>query len=136
MRLEEMRSGMSAEHTKVVTAADVELFAGVIDDFNPVHLDEEYARQTVFKGRIAHGLLGAGLISGVISGKLPGPGAIYLGQTLRFKKPVHLGDSVTARVEIVEVIESKKRVRLNTTCRNQRGEIVIEGEATVMVPDR
>ena len=135
MRLDEMRPGMSAEHTKTVTASDVEQFASVIDDFNPVHLDEEYARQTRFKGRIAHGLLGAGLISGVISGKLPGPGVIYLGQTLRFNKPVHLGDSVTARVEVIEVIESKKRVRLTTTCRNQRGETVIEGEATVLVPD-
>jgi 3-hydroxybutyryl-CoA dehydratase len=127
--------GQSAEHSKTVTETDIALYAGISGDFNPVHVDAEIASRSMFGGRIAHGLLSAGFISAVIGMKLPGPGAIYLGQSLRFKKPVQIGDTITARAEVVEIIPDKKRVRLTTTCRNQRGETVIEGEATVMIPD-
>jgi 3-hydroxybutyryl-CoA dehydratase len=135
VRLDELTVGMSAEQAKTVTDADVVLFAGITGDFNPVHVDAVAAGQSRFGGRIAHGMLGAGLISAVIAMKLPGPGTIYLSQSLRFTKPVRIGDTVTARVEVAEVIAAKKRVRLLTTCRNQTGETVIDGEATVMVPD-
>lgn len=135
MRIDELTAGMSAEHTKTITEAEVATYAGVIDDHNPVHMDAEFAAATQFKGRIAHGMLVGGLFSGVLATQLPGPGTIYLGQTLRFVRPVHLGDQVTARVEVAEVLAAKKRVRLTTTCRNQRGELVVDGEATVMVPD-
>jgi 3-hydroxybutyryl-CoA dehydratase len=135
MRLDDIAVGMSAEHAKTVTDTDIALFAGITGDFNPVHVDAEAASRSIFGGRIAHGMLGAGLISAAIAMKLPGPGAIYLAQSLRFTKPVRVGDTVTARVEVAEVIVAKKRVRLLTTCRNQKGETVIEGEATVMVPD-
>jgi 3-hydroxybutyryl-CoA dehydratase len=135
MRVDDIAVGMSAEHAKTVTDTDIALFAGITGDFNPVHVDAEAASRSIFGGRIAHGMLGAGLISAAIAMKLPGPGAIYLAQSLRFTKPVRVGDTVTARVEVVEVIVAKKRVRLLTTCRNQKGETVIEGEATVMVPD-
>jgi 3-hydroxybutyryl-CoA dehydratase len=134
-RIDELSVGMSAEQAKTVTDADVVLFAGVTGDFNPVHVDAEAAAKSRFGGRIAHGMLGAGFISAVIAMKLPGPGTIYMSQSLRFTRPVKIGDTVTARVEVVEVIAGKQRVRLATTCRNQRGETVLDGEALVMVPD-
>ena len=135
MRLDELAVGQWAEHAKSVTDADVVLFAGVTGDFNPVHVDAEAAARSMFGGRIAHGMLSAGLISAAIAMRLPGPGSIYLSQTLRFTKPVRIGDTVTARVEVLEVIAAKHRVRLATTCRNQHGEVVLDGEATVLVPD-
>ncbi len=135
MQISELAVGMSAETAKTITEADVMAYAGVVGDFNPVHVDAEFAAKSRFGGRVAHGMLVAGLLSGVLAMKLPGPGVIYLGQTLRFTKPVLIGDTVIARVEIIEVIASKKRARLTTVCRNQRGETVIEGEATVLVPD-
>jgi 3-hydroxybutyryl-CoA dehydratase len=135
MGIDELAVGASAEYAKTVTEADVMAFAEVTGDFNPVHVDEAAAARSPFGGRIAHGMLAAGLISAVLAMKLPGPGTIYLGQTLRFTKPVRIGDTVTARVEVLEVIARKRRVRLATTCRNQSGELVLEGEATVMVPD-
>ena len=135
MRIEEISVGMSAEHAKTVTEADVVLFAGITGDFNPVHVDAEAAAKSRFGGRIAHGMLSAGLVSAVIAMKLPGPGSIYMTQSLRFTKPVKIGDTVTARVEVVEVNTAKKRVRLATVCRNQGGEMVLEGEALLMVPD-
>jgi len=135
MRIEELTVGQSAEHAKTVTEADVVLFAGVTGDFNPVHVDAEAAAKSMFGGRIAHGILSAGLVSAAIAMKLPGPGCIYLSQSLRFTKPVRIGDTITARVEVAEVIAGKKRVRLTTTCRNQQGETVLDGEAVVMVPD-
>jgi 3-hydroxybutyryl-CoA dehydratase len=134
MRFEELTPGQSAELGKTVTEADVVLFAGVTGDFNPVHVNAEVAERSRFGGRIAHGMLGAGLISAVLGTRLPGPGCIYLSQSLRFTAPVRIGDTVTARVEVVEVIAAKRRARLATVCRNQRGETVIEGEAVVMVP--
>ncbi len=134
MRIDELSVGMSAEHSRTITESDVVTYAGVIDDFNPVHLDEAFASKTQFKGRIAHGMLVGGLFSGVLATQLPGPGTIYLSQSLRFTRPVHLGDTVTARVEVAEILP-KRRVRLTTTARNQRGETVVDGEATVLVPD-
>jgi 3-hydroxybutyryl-CoA dehydratase len=135
MRIEEIAVGMSAEHAKTVTEADVVLFAGITGDFNPVHVDAEAAAKSRFGARIAHGMLSAGLVSAAIAMKLPGPGSIYMSQSLRFTKPVMIGDTVTARIEVVEVIAAKKRVRLSTVCRNQRGETVLDGEALLMVPD-
>jgi 3-hydroxybutyryl-CoA dehydratase len=130
---EDLRQGMTAAYGKTITEADIVLYAGLTGDANPVHLDQEYARQTRFGGRIAHGMLIAGLISTVIGNKLPGPGAIYVNQTLRFKAPVRIGDTVLARVTISKLIAEKKFVELETTC--AVGEtIVVEGEATVMVP--
>lgn len=135
MRVEELAVGQSAEWAKTVTETDVVLYAGITGDFNPVHVNAVEAEGSRFGGRIAHGMLGAGFISAVIAMKLPGPGTIYLGQTLRFTAPVRIGDTVTARVEVAEVVVRRRRVRLTTTCRNQRGELVMDGEATVMVPD-
>ena len=115
--------------------ADVTLFAGITGDFNPAHVNDVQATSSRFGGRIAHGLLSAGFISACIAMRLPGPGTIYLSQSLRFARPVRIGDTVTARVEIVEWNEAKRRARLATTCRNQKDELVIDGEAMVLVPD-
>jgi len=135
-RIDELSVGQVAELAKTVTESDIVLFAGVTGDFNPVHVDAEAAKQSVFGERIAHGMLSAGFISAVLGMRLPGPGSIYLSQTLRFTKPVRIGDTVTARVEVVEVIAAKRRVRLATTCRNQNDEVVVEGEAVVMMEKR
>jgi len=131
--IDEMKVGDSAEMAKTVTEADIALFAGVTGDFNPVHVDAVAASQSRFGERIAHGMLSAGFISAVIAMRLPGPGSIYLSQSLRFTKPVRIGDTVTTRVEVVEVMAPKRRLRLATVCRNQNGETVVEGEAVVMV---
>lgn len=131
----ELRQGDHAEFSKTVTEGDIVLFAGITGDFNPVHVDAVQAAASRFGGRIAHGLLSAGFISACIAMKLPGPGAIYLSQSLRFTRPVRIGDTVTARVEVVEWNAAKRRARLATTCRNQNGELVIDGEAMVMVPE-
>jgi len=125
--------GEFAEFTKVFSEEDVLLFAGISGDRNPVHVDREFAAKTRFKGRIAHGLLTAGTISAAIGMKLPGPGCIYLSQNLEFKSPVHIGDEVTARVEIVEVV-SEKRLRMRTQCFNQDKVLVIDGEAMIVPP--
>lgn len=135
MRLEDLAVGQTAEFAKTITDADVTLFAGVTGDFNPVHVDETAAQRSRFGGRIAHGMLSAGLISATIAGKLPGPGSIYLSQTLRFTAPVRIGDTVTASVSILEILTAKRRVRLSTVCRNQNGATVLDGEATVLVED-
>jgi 3-hydroxybutyryl-CoA dehydratase len=132
-RIDEIQVGQVAELAKTVTEADVTLFAGVTGDFNPVHVDVEAAAQSRFGERIAHGMLSAGFISAVLGMRLPGTGSIYLSQSLRFTKPVRIGDTVTARVEVVEVLATKRRVRLATVCRNQEGETVVDGEAVVMV---
>ena len=135
MRFEDLRTGQSATHSKTVTEADVVLFAGITGDFNPAHLDQVYAEKSRFGGRIAHGMLSAGFISAALAMRLPGPGTIYLSQSLRFLRPVRIGDTVTARVEVVELFPAKRRVRLLTTCANQDGEALVEGEALVMVPE-
>ena len=132
-RIDGLQVGQAAEMAKTVTEADIALFAGVTGDFNPVHLDAVAASQSRFGERIAHGMLSAGFISAVIAMRLPGPGSIYLSQSLRFTKPVRIGDTVTTRVEVVEVMAPKRRLRLATVCRNQNGETVVEGEAVVMV---
>ena len=132
-RIDELQVGQAAEMAKTVTEADIALFAGVTGDFNPVHVDAVAAAQSRFGERIAHGMLSAGFISAVIAMRLPGPGSIYLSQSLRFTKPVRIGDTVTTRVEVVEVVAPKRRLRLATVCRNQNGETVVEGEAVVMV---
>ena len=131
--IEEMNVGDSAELAKTVSDADIVAFAGITGDFNPVHIDDAAAKESMFGERIAHGILSAGFISAVIGMRLPGPGCIYLSQTLRFTKPVRIGDTVTARVEVIEVLATKRRVRLATTCRNQNGDLVVEGEAVVMI---
>jgi 3-hydroxybutyryl-CoA dehydratase len=135
MRFQELEVGASAMLRRTVTDADVVLFAGVTGDTNPVHLDQISAEESYFGGRIAHGMLSAGLISAVLGTRLPGPGTVYLQQSLRFLAPVRIGDTVTARVEITEVIHAKRRVRLATVCSNQHGENVLDGEALVWLPE-
>ena len=133
MKFEDIEIGQSAEFTKAISDKDVRLFAQITGDFNPVHLDEAAAARSQFKGRIAHGMLTAGLISAAIAGKLPGPGSVYLSQTLRFTAPVRIGEIVTATVQVIEIIAPKRRVKLSTICRNQKGETVVEGEALILV---
>ena len=133
--LDEISEGMTAVFSKTVTEADIVLFAGVSGDTNPVHLDEEYAKPTMFKGRIAHGMLTAGFISAVFGTKLPGPGCIYMSQSLKFKAPVRAGDTVVARVTATTVDREKARVTFATTCK-VKDAVVLEGEAMLMVPRR
>jgi 3-hydroxybutyryl-CoA dehydratase len=135
MAYADLAVGQKAEFSKTVTEADVVLFAGVTGDFNSAHVDEVQASKSRFKGRIAHGLLSAGFISACIAMRLPGPGSIYLSQSLRFVRPVRIGDTVTAGVEIAELIPAKRRIRLTTQCHNQMGELVIDGEAMIQMPD-
>jgi len=125
--------GQTARVAKTITEADILLFAAVSTDTNPVHLDAEAAAASPFKERIAHGMLSAGLISAVLGTKLPGPGTIYLGQTLRFRAPVKIGDTVTAEAEVTAYDPEKRRATLKTTC-TVGGKVVIEGEAQVLVP--
>ncbi len=133
--LEDLSVGQSADLTMTVTEKGIESFAEVTGDNNPVHLDEAYAAGTPFKTRIAHGMLSAGYISAVIGTKLPGPGAIYISQALRFKRPVKIGDEVTATATITAIDTEKARVTLETVC-TVAGKPVVEGEATIMVPRR
>lgn len=126
--------GDSASFTKTVTESDINLYAGISGDFNPAHIDAEYAKSSMFGQRIAHGMLSAGFISNVLGNQLPGPGTIYMGQELRFVRPVYIGDTVTATVTVTERIPEKNRLKLDTVVTNQRGEPVITGTATVMPP--
>lgn len=130
----QIQTGDFAEFAKTVTEADITLFAGVTGDLNPAHINEEYAKNTFFKTRIAHGILLAGFISATIGTKLPGPGTIYIRQELTFLAPVHIGDTITARVEASEITPEKNRVVLKTTCTNQKGEAVLDGQALVSPP--
>lgn len=134
--IEELQIGLSARFSKTITEADVYLFAGITGDLNPAHVDEEFAKNTFFKTRIAHGMLTAGFISTIIGTMLPGPGSIYIRQEVNFLKPVRIGDTVTATAEVAEVMAEKKRVRLNTFCTNQNGEVVLDGLAIVSPPRR
>ncbi len=127
------KQGDSASLSKTISDDDIRAFADVTGDRNPLHLDEEFARQTRFGRRIAHGMLSASLISAVIANELPGQGSIYLGQTLQFVVPVFLGDTVTARVTVSAIREDKPILKLETVCTNQRNEVVIRGEATVLI---
>ena len=128
---EDLQPGMSTSFGKTITEADIVLFAGASGDNNAVHINEEFAQTTPFKGRIAHGMLTASVISAAIASRLPGPGTIYLGQNLRFKAPVRPGDTVHATVTVKEVMPEKRRVTLNTVC-TVAGKVVIDGEALVM----
>jgi 3-hydroxybutyryl-CoA dehydratase len=133
--LEDLTVGMTARYARTVTEADLVLFAGLSGDSNPVHMNEVYALATPFKGRIVHGMLSASFLSTAIATKLPGPGSIYVSQNLKFRAPVRIGDTVEARVTVAEIIPGKNRVVLKTTC--SVGEtVVIDGDATVMVPTR
>jgi 3-hydroxybutyryl-CoA dehydratase len=133
--LEDLQPGMAASFGKTVTDADLILFAGVSGDTNPVHLDEEFASRTMFKGRIAHGMLIAGVISAVLGTRLPGPGAIYVSQSMKFLAPVRIGDTLRAKVVVREVDYGRRRVTLDTEC--LVGEIkVVIGEAVLMVQRR
>jgi 3-hydroxybutyryl-CoA dehydratase len=133
--LEDLKVGMTAVYAKTVTEADIVMFAGISGDINPVHLNHEFASETMFEGRIAHGMLSASFISTVIGTKLPGPGAIYLSQNLKFKAPVRAGDTVQARTTITEIVPDKRRVAMRTVC-TVADKVVIEGDAQVMVPSR
>ena len=133
--IDQLQPGMSASIAKTVTETDIVLFAGISTDVNPAHLDEEYAKGTMFGGRIAHGMLSAGFISTVLGTKLPGPGAIYLAQTLKFQAPVKIGDTVVARCTIKELTPEKRKAKFDTIC-TVRGKVVLEGEADIMVPAR
>lgn len=131
-----LKVGDAAEISKTIADEDVRAFAELTGDRNPVHLDDEYAAATRFGRRIAHGMLGASLISAVLANELPGHGTVYLSQTLRFIAPVFPGDTVTARVVVKHVREDKPVVTLETVCTNERGERVVEGEAVVLVGKR
>ena len=132
--IHELKVGDSAEISKTITETDITDFAKVTGDFNPVHLDQAYAEKTIFKGRIAHGLLSVGLLSNVLGNILPGHGTIYLSQEVKFLAPVRIGDTITARVEVMELIPEKNRVKFRTTCINQEGKIVVDGTAWAMPP--
>lgn len=126
--------GDTASLSKTFTDEDVRAFAAISGDQNPVHLDEEYAAKTQFKKRIAHGMLTAGLISAILGTQLPGEGTIYLGQTINFKAPVYLDDTITATVTVVKMHERKPIVTLETVCKNQDDLVVLDGEAVVLAP--
>ncbi len=124
--------GDTQNQSKTITDADVRTFAALVGDNNPLHLDEGFAQRTRFGKRIAHGMIGASLISTVLGVHLPGPGTIYLSQTLQFKGPVYIGDTITARVTVTKIHETKPVITLETTCMNQRSEEVMRGEAVVL----
>lgn len=131
-RLQDMQVGDMASFTKTISESDIYGFAGITGDFNPMHVDATFAAASRFERRIAHGVLCAGFISSVLGMQLPGPGAIYASQSLRFLRPVYIGDTVTAEVEVAELLEEKNRVRFATRCRNQDGEVVAEGESVLL----
>ncbi|MEK9672345.1 MAG: MaoC family dehydratase [Rhodospirillaceae bacterium] len=132
---EDLAVGQSDEFSKTVTESDILIFAGVSGDTNPVHLNQEFASETMFEDRIAHGLLTASFISTVIGTKMPGPGCIYVSQSLKFKAPVKAGDTVTAKATIVEKMEDKRFIKMTTQCL-VHDKVVLDGEAVIMVPPR
>ncbi len=133
--LEDLEVGMQASYAKTITEADVVLFAGITGDDNPVHINAEYAEQTMFEQRIVHGMFSAGLISAVLGTRMPGPGAIYIDQQLSFKAPVHIGDTVVATATVLEINEQRRRVKLETVCK-VKDKVVAQGTATNMVDRR
>ncbi len=133
--LEDLELGMTAVYAKTITDADIVLFAGISGDTNPLHLNSEFADGTRFEGRVAHGMLTASFISAVIGTKLPGPGCIYMSQTIRWSAPVRAGDTVVARVTITDINREKERVLMDTTC-SVGEEVVLEGECLAKVPAR
>lgn len=130
--IHELEVGQAASFTKTITETDVYNYAGVTGDFNPAHINESFAKNTMFKGRIAHGMLAAGLISTVLGTRLPGPGCIYVSQDLKFTAPVRFGDTITAWAEVEKVNVEKNRVELQTICTNQKDEVVLKGKAELM----
>jgi len=132
--IDELKIGDSAHISKTITEEDIELFARATGDFNPVHLDAAYAEKTMFKGRIAHGLLSVGFFSTILGNILPGHGTIYLSQEVKFLAPVRIGDTITAKVEVLELIPEKNRAKFRTSCVNQDGKLVADGTAWVMPP--
>lgn len=134
--INEINLGDKAEYTRTVTESDIVMFGGISGDLNPAHFNDEYAKKTFFKGRIAHGMLTASYISAVLGMQLPGPGTIYLEQELKFMLPVRFGDTITATVEVMYIDEEKNIVVFETICTNQKEEIVIKGRATVKPPKR
>ncbi|HMA60397.1 MAG TPA: MaoC family dehydratase [Halanaerobiales bacterium] len=128
----ELEIGEKASFTKTITETDVYNYAGITGDFNPAHVNESFAKETMFKGRIAHGMIAAGLISTVLGTQLPGPGSVYVAQDLKFTAPVRFGDTVTATAEVEDINEEKNRVTLNTVCTNQKEEVVLTGQAELM----
>jgi 3-hydroxybutyryl-CoA dehydratase len=129
---EDIKIGDVAEFSKTITEHDVYTFAGITGDFNPVHINKEFAKQSMFKEQIAHGMLTGSLISTVLGTKLPGENTIYLGQNLKFLAPVKFGDTVTARVEVIEKRDDKHIIKLKTQVHNQNGELVIDGDCVTM----
>nr|WP_207716095.1 MaoC family dehydratase [Clostridium beijerinckii] len=134
MTIKEIKIGDKAYFQKTITETDVYLYAGITGDLNPAHINQVESEKTMFQGRIAHGMLTAGLVSAVLGMQLPGPGSIYLGQELKFTAPVKIGDTIKAEVEVIERIEDKNRIKLSTTCTNQDGVEVLKGIATIMPP--
>lgn len=134
--IHEMKLGDYAEFSKTVTETDIYLFAGIVGDFNPAHVNEAYAKNTYFKTRIAHGMLAAGFVSATIGMQLPGPGSVYISQELKFLAPVRIGDTVTAHVEVAELNTEMNRVKLATWCVNQDGAKILEGDAVVSPPKK
>ena len=132
--IDTIQVGDSASFTKTVTETDIIMYAGISGDMNPAHINAVAAKEGMFGKRIAHGMLSAGFISAVLGMYLPGPGTIYMGQELKFTKPVCIGDTVTATATVTEKIEEKNRLILDTTVTNQNGDVVIKGTATVMPP--
>jgi len=132
--ISELTIGDNAQFSKTISESDVYLFAGISGDLNPAHINETYAQDTFFKGRIAHGMLLAGFISAVIGCHLPGPGTIYIKQELKFLAPARIGDTITAEARVIEVQEEKNRVLLQTTCTSQDGVLVLDGQAMVSPP--
>lgn len=133
--LEDLEVGMSASYAKTITEADILLFAGISGDDNPIHINADYAANSFFGQRVAHGMLSASLISGVLGTRLPGPGAIYIDQTLKFTAPVHIGDTVTASATVIEIDQERRRVKLETVC-TVKDKVVAKGVATNMVNRR
>ncbi|MES9902439.1 MAG: MaoC/PaaZ C-terminal domain-containing protein [Sedimenticola sp.] len=131
---QELEIGATADYEKSLTEEDLVLFAATSGDVNPVHLDEAYAADTLFKGRIAHGMWSAGLISAALATVMPGPGSIYLGQSLNFRRPVRIGDRLTVQLTVKEKRDEKQIVILDCKVKNQDGRLVVDGEATVMAP--
>ena len=132
--IEQLQVGDTAQFSKTLSESDIYLFAGITGDLNPAHINEDYAKNTHFKTRIAHGMLTASFISTVIGTMLPGPGTIYMRQEVNFLAPVKVGDTITAIVEVLEIVADKKRVRLKTDCVNQDNTTVVDGEALVSPP--
>lgn len=130
-----IKIGDKASIARTIAESDVYLYAGITGDLNPAHINEEASKDGLFKGRIAHGMLTAGLISAVLGTHLPGPGSIYLSQELRFLSPVRVGDTITATVEVIEIVK-ERIVKLKTYCTNQKGDMVIDGIATILPPSR